>query len=83
MPVKAGFQVFGEEGVEECGAVRAVVPKGRPEIVVYIKNAGDFTVSAEAIRSVHDGKVPLDRTRLDEDLLAAITHAHDCEEPGL
>ena len=81
--VRVGFQVFIEEGAEECGAVRAVAPEGRAEIVVFIENAGDFTIAADAIRSAHDSKVILDPTRLDKDLLAAIGHAHDREESGL
>ncbi len=81
--IKAGFQVFVQEGAEECGGVRAVAPEGRAEIVVYIENAGDFTVAADAIRRVHDGKVILDPARIDKDLLTAIAHAHDREEPGL
>jgi hypothetical protein len=81
--IRVGFQVFVKEGAEECGAVREVAPEGRAEIVVYIENAGDFTVSVDAIRSAHDGKVVLDPARIDEDLLAAIAHAHDREVPGL
>lgn len=81
--IRVGFQVFVEEGAEECGAVREVAPEGRAEIVVYIENAGDFIVPFDAIRSAHDGKVVLDPARIDEDLLAAIAHAHNREEPGL
>jgi hypothetical protein len=81
--VKVGFQVFIEEGGEECGAVRDVTPEGRSEIIVYIENAGDFVVPAGAIRSVHDGKVVLDPTGLDQDLLQAIAHAHEREVRGL
>lgn len=80
--IEIGFQVFVEEGGEECGAVREVLPDGRHEIVIYVENAGDFTVSADAIRSVHDGKVVLDSRHLDHRLRAAIAHAHDREEPG-
>lgn len=81
--VKVGFQVFVEEGGEECGAVREVAPEGRAEIIVYIENAGDFVVPAAAIRSVHDAKVVLEAARLDQDLLNAIAHAHDREVRGL
>jgi hypothetical protein len=49
--------------------------------MVYIENAGDFVVGAGAIKSIHDGKVVFDRTRLDSDILAAIAHAHDSEDP--
>lgn len=81
--VKVGFQVFVEEGGEECGAVREVAPEGRDEIIVYIENAGDFVVPAGAIRSVHDAKVVLNAARLDQDLLDAIAHAHDREKRGV
>jgi len=81
--VGVGFQVFVNEGGEECGAVRVVAPEGRAEIIVYIENAGDFVVPASAIRSVHDAKVILDAARLDQDLLDAIAHAHEREERGL
>jgi hypothetical protein len=55
----------------------------RSEIVIYVENAGEFTVSVDAVRSVHDGKVVLDGSRLDQRLLDAIAHAHDSEVPGL
>ena len=80
--IEVGYQVFVEEGGEECGAVREVAPENRDEIVVYIENAGDFSVPGRAIRSVHDGKVLLDAQHLDERLRDAIAHAHDSEEPG-
>jgi len=81
--VRVGDQVFLEEGGEECGAVRDVQPEGRAEIVVYVENGGEFAVAASTIRSAHDGKVVLDRDRLDRALLDAIAHAHDREVPGL
>jgi hypothetical protein len=81
--IGVGFQVYLEEGGEECGAVRDVAPQSRDEIIVYIENAGDFVVPLSAIESAHDAKVVLDRTRLDPRMLEAIGHAHDREEPGL
>jgi hypothetical protein len=81
--IKVGDQVYLEEGGEECGAVRQVAPGGRDEITVYVENAGDFGVSFDAVRSAHDGKVVLDRDRIDRRLLNAVKHAHDREEPGL
>ncbi len=80
--IEVGFQVFLEEGGDECGAIRDVRPGGRYEIVIYVENAGDFTVSADAVRSVHDGKVVLDPSHLNQRLRDAIAHAHDREEPG-
>jgi hypothetical protein len=81
--IAIGYQVYLEEGAEECGAVREVAPAGRPEVTIYVENGGDFIVAADAVHSVHDGKVLLDRKRLDERLLRAIAHVHDREEPGL
>jgi hypothetical protein len=80
--IEIGYQVFLEEGAEEFGAVREVAPENRDEIVVYIENAGDFSVPARAIRTVHDGKVVLDAQHLDDRVRDAIAHAHDSEEPG-
>jgi hypothetical protein len=81
--IKFGFQVYVEEGGEECGAVREVAPEGRAEIIVYIENAGDFIVPVDAIGSAHDRKVVLNREKLDQDMLDAIAHAHDREVRGL
>jgi hypothetical protein len=80
--IEIGFQAFLDEGGEEFGAVREVAPQGRNEIVVYVENAGDFVVPLRAVRSVHDGKVLLDRTHLDQRLYDAIARAHEREEPG-
>lgn len=80
-PIEIGFQVYLVEGGEEFGAVRGAVP-GANALVIYVENAGDFEVPLDAVRSVHDGKVLLDATRLDERLRQAIAHAHDREEPG-
>ncbi|HEY1371732.1 MAG TPA: hypothetical protein VGH50_04625 [Candidatus Binatia bacterium] len=81
--IRVGDQVYLKEGAEECGAVREVAPGGRDEITVYVENGGDFTIAFDAIRSAHDGKVVLDRGRIDQKLLNAVKHAHDREEPGL
>jgi hypothetical protein len=76
--VEVGYQVYVTEGGEEFGAVRAVTPH---ELVVYVENTGDFKVGAEAVKSVHDGKVILDPARVHPALREAIAHAHDREEP--
>jgi hypothetical protein len=81
--IDVGSQTYLEEDGEEFGAVREIAPEGRPEIVVYVENGGEFTVPADAVRSAHDGKVVLDRARLGRDLLDAVEHAHDREVPGL
>jgi hypothetical protein len=80
-PIEIGFQVYAEEGGETFGAVRGLVPQTNA-LIVYIENAGDVEVPAEAVRRVHDGKVIVDVGRLDARLRVAIAHAHDREEPG-
>jgi hypothetical protein len=79
LPLGVGYQVFVEDGGEEIGSVRAV---RRDHLLVYVENAGDFEVRAEAIRRVGDGKVVLDPARLDAAVRDAIAHAHDREEPS-
>jgi hypothetical protein len=80
--IEVGFQAFISDGGEEFGAVRAVAPDGRPELVVYVENAGDFAVPLDAIDSVHSGKVIFNCAKLDHRLRRAIGHAHDAEKPG-
>jgi hypothetical protein len=81
-PIEAGYQTFVSDGGEEFGAVRAVRPEGKPELVVYVENAGEFAVPLDAVDSVHFGKVILNCAKLDRRLREAIGHAHDSEEPG-
>jgi hypothetical protein len=76
-PPGVGYQVYVEEGGEEIGAVREI---HQDHLIVYVENAGDFRVGPEAIRSVHDGKVVLEPSQLDEPMREAIQHAHDEEE---
>jgi hypothetical protein len=71
------------DGDKAFGAVRQVSPKGRPEIVVYVENAGDFVIPYSAIEAVHSHKVVLDCGRLDLRLRRAIGHAHDAEDPNI
>jgi hypothetical protein len=81
--IEVGFQTFVSDGGEEFGAVRAVAPHGRPELVIYVENAGDFTVPLDAVESVHSEKVILKCGKLDLRLRQAIGHAHDAEKRGL
>jgi hypothetical protein len=80
--IEVGFQTFVSDGGEEFGAVRAVAPNGRPELVIYVENTGDFTVPLDAVESVHSGKVIFKCAQLDRRLRQAIGHAHDAEKPG-
>jgi hypothetical protein len=78
--IENDFQVFVSDSDEEIGAVRYVAPQGRPELIVYVENAGEFTVPLTAVESVEFEKVILDCSKLDLGLRRAIGHAHDAEE---
>jgi hypothetical protein len=80
--IEVGFQTFVSDGGEEFGAVRSVAPAGRSELIVYVENAGEFTVPIDAVEAVHSGKVIFDCSKLDVRLRRAIGHAHDAEKPG-
>jgi hypothetical protein len=74
--VEVGFQVYLDEGGEEIGAVREVGPD---YVVVYVEGAGDFTVNGLVVHAAHDGKLMLDRTKLEPSLLEAVRRAHEKE----
>lgn len=78
--IERDFQVFVADGADEVGAVRYVAPNDRPEIVVYVENAGEFVVPLTAVVSVHSQKVILDRNLLTPAMRKAIGHAHEAEE---
>jgi len=80
--IEVGYQVFARDGGEEFGAVRQVIPAGRPEIVVYVENTGDFVIPLKAVIAVHSQKVVVDLDQLDERVKLAIGHAHDAEKKG-
>jgi len=50
--IEVGFQTFVSDGGEEFGAVRQVSPMGRPELIVYVENSGDFVVPLDAVEAV-------------------------------
>jgi hypothetical protein len=79
--IEVGYQTFVSDGDVAFGAVREVAPHGRPELVIYVENAGDFVVPLTAVQAVHAQKVILSCGKLDPELRDAIGHAHDAEEP--
>jgi len=81
-PIEVGYQTFVSDGGEEFGAVREVSPNGRPELVIYVENAGEFVVPLTAVEAVHSQKVVLSCGKLERRLRQAIGHAHDAEEPS-
>lgn len=74
--IREGFDVFVHDAGESFGAVRQV---RQGAIVVYVENAGDFTIPISAVKDVHDEKVILDIGKLDHDLREAIGDAHKGE----
>jgi len=80
--IEVGYQTFVSDGGEEFGAVRQVAPHGRPELVIYVENAGDFVVPLDAVEAVHSQKVILNCRKLERRLREAIGHAHEAEVPG-
>ena len=80
--IREGFDVFLHDGDKSVGAVRRV-HAASSEIVVYIENGGDFSVSFDAVKDVHDGKVVLHSGKLDLKLKQAIAAAHGAEDPRI
>ena len=78
--IEVGDMVFVAEGQEGIGAVRLV---DNNAFVLYVENAGEFSIPSAAIVRVHDHKVIVNPTRLPRRLLDAVGHAHDGEDPDL
>ena len=68
--IQEGFEVF-------------VSDDGRSELIVYVENAGDFTIPLGAVKAIHSQKVIVDCDQLDRQLRRAIGHAHDAEDPRI
>jgi hypothetical protein len=82
-PIQQGFEVFVSDDDKPFGAVREVRPHGRSELIVYVENAGDFTIPLGAVKAVHSQKVIVECGKLNLQLRKAIGHAHDAEDPRL
>ena len=76
-----GFDVFLHDGDKAVGAVRRAPEAGKPEIVIYVENAGDFIVPLAAVKDVYAEKVVLNRGLLSLELRRALGHTHDVEDP--
>ena len=75
--IREGFDVFTHDGEHQFGAVRKVRAH---EIVIYVENAGDFTVPMSVVMDAHSEKVILDSAKLDAKLKDAIRRAHSGED---
>ena len=78
--IQEGFDVFIHDGGKAFGAVRQVHDKS---VVIYVENAGDFTVPVSAIKEVEAEKVVLESTKLEPKLREAIRRAHQGEDPRI
>ena len=76
--IEIGYQTFVSDGGEEFGAVREVSPNGRPELVIYVENAGEFVVPLSAVEAVHSQKVILNCAKLERRLRRAIGSRTRC-----
>jgi hypothetical protein len=81
--IQKGFDVFIQDGDKAVGAVRQVYLGGKPEIVIYVENAGDFVVPISAVKDVYAEKVVLNPAALSLELKQALGHAHDVEDPNV
>jgi hypothetical protein len=81
--IQEGFEVFVSDHHKPFGAVRQVSRHAGGELVIYVENAGDFTVPGAAVAAVHAQKVILNPAKLDKRLREAIRHAHDAEDPRI
>jgi hypothetical protein len=81
--IREGFDVFTQDGDKAFGAVRLVAPDGRPELVIFVENAGHFTIPFTAVLDVHSPKVIVNCSRVGRPLRQAIGHAHDPDDPRL
>jgi hypothetical protein len=81
--IEEGFEVFVSDLGKPFGAVRQVRPHNRAELVIYVENAGDFTVPINAVSGVHSEKVIVNVAKLEQRLREAIGHAHDAEDPNI
>jgi hypothetical protein len=75
-PLEPGLELFLAGSQRPFGAVIAVAPRLR----IYVENAGEFDLAADAIVSVHDDKVIIDGGKLSGPLANAVLHAHDAED---
>ena len=51
--------------------------------MIYVENAGDFTVPITAVTAVNSGKVILNAASWSIRLRTAIGHAHEGEDPRI
>ena len=76
-PIRKDLPVFLHDGDVAIGAVRGMSGN---DVIIYIENAGDFTLPRSAVKDVHEHKVILDGSKLDAKVHTAIGRAHSAED---
>ena len=81
--IEEGFEVFLSDREKPFGAVRKIAKHGKPALVVYVENSGDFDIALDAVLAVHSQKVIVDAAKLHPRLRQAVGHVHDAEDPTI
>lgn len=76
-PIRKDLPVFLHDSDVAIGAVRGFSGN---DLIIYIENAGDFTLPRSVVKDVHDNKVVLDGSKLDAKVRTAIGRAHAAED---
>jgi hypothetical protein len=83
LEIEEGSEVFLSDTSKPFGAVREVRPQGRPEIIVYIENAGDVAIPLDAVAAAHFQKVIVDFDKLDAGVRQSVRRAHRGEDKNI
>ena len=75
--IRKDLPVFLHDGDVAIGAVRGFQDN---ELIIYIENAGDFTLPRNVVKDVHANKVILDGGKLSDRVRTAIGRAHSSED---
>lgn len=78
--IEIGFPVFLGDGADAFGAVRDIVPNGRPVLVVNVEGAGDIDIPLDAVVKVAEKRVVVRYDQLDDAVHTAIQHSLDKED---
>jgi hypothetical protein len=78
--IQVGYRVFLADGADAFGAVRDIVPDGKPVLLVNIEGAGDVRIPLDAIVKVASKRVVVYWDRMDEAMHEAIRHTLDRED---
>ena len=78
--IEIGYELFLGDGAAAFGGVRAVMPGGRPTLLVNIEGAGDVQIPIAAVEKVVEKRVVVRWEALEPDVQVAVKHTLDQEE---